>query len=93
MGSIARVNVFYTGLNGFLSTNKMLVCGAVLEGENISTIQKLNECFLIIGNESKGIRKDIQPYIQKRISIPKKGDAESLNAAVATGIILSYLKL
>jgi TrmH family RNA methyltransferase len=93
MGSIARVNVFYTELSAFLSTNKIPVYGAILNGENISTVQKLNECLLVIGNESKGIRKDIGPFIQKGISIPGQGHAESLNAAVAAGIILYSLMI
>jgi TrmH family RNA methyltransferase len=88
MGSIARINICYTDLGSILSTQKVLVCGAVLDGEKISDVTSLKECLLIIGNESKGIRNEIQPYIQKRISIPKIGNAESLNAAVATGIIL-----
>jgi len=88
MGSIARINIFYTDLTAFLSTQKILICGAALGGENIADGIKLNECLLVIGNESRGIRKDIQPYIEKRISIPRIGNAESLNAAVATGIIL-----
>jgi TrmH family RNA methyltransferase len=79
-------------LKSFLATNKILVCGAVLDGENISTIKKINECLLIIGNEGKGIRSYIYPFIQKKISIPKFGNAESLNAAVAAGIILWKLK-
>ncbi|MEP6682389.1 MAG: RNA methyltransferase [Parafilimonas sp.] len=91
MGSIARVNVFYTDVKTFLSTNTIMVCAAVLNGENISTINKINECILVIGNESKGIRENIQPYIQKKISVQKIGNAESLNAAVATGIILFKL--
>ena len=55
-------------------------------------MQKLNECLLVIGNEGNGIRNDIYPFVQKKISIPKFGNAESLNAAVATGIILWKLK-
>ena len=91
MGSIARINIFYTDLNAFLSTNTITVCAAVLDGENISAIDKINECILVIGNESKGVRESIQPYIQKKISIQKNGKAESLNAAVAAGIILFKL--
>jgi len=51
----------------------------------------LNEGLIVIGNESKGIRDELLPYVNEKITIPKKGKAESLNAAVATGIILSYL--
>jgi TrmH family RNA methyltransferase len=45
----------------------------------------------MIGNESKGLRKEWIDLATKQVTIPKKGKAESLNAAVATGIILSYL--
>jgi RNA methyltransferase, TrmH family len=93
MGSIARVNIFYTDLKNFFQSNKIVVIGAMLNGENIATLEKISEGLLVIGNESKGIRTDIEKYIQQSITIPKTGHAESLNAAVATGIILSWLKL
>jgi TrmH family RNA methyltransferase len=93
MGSIARVHIFYIDLKSFFQSNKILVMGAVLNGDNIASLKKISEALLVIGNESKGIRADVEQYIQHRITIPKTGDAESLNAAVATGIILSWLKL
>jgi TrmH family RNA methyltransferase len=93
MGSIARVNMIYTELEEFLSSNKIPVYGAMLDGEAIRNIKDIYECFVVIGNEGKGIRQNIQSYIQKKISIPKIGNAESLNAAVATGIILYTLKV
>src|SRR5678815_419718 len=68
MGSIARINIFYTDLTAFLSIQKILICGAALDGENSADGIKLNECLLVIGNESRGIRKDIQQNIKKRIS-------------------------
>ncbi|HEX3025438.1 MAG TPA: TrmH family RNA methyltransferase [Chitinophagaceae bacterium] len=46
---------------------------------------------MVIGNEGKGIRNEILQFITNPITIPKKGGAESLNAAVAMGIILSHL--
>ena len=70
----------------------LFVYGAVTDGENINTIERLNECLLVIGNEGKGISDEIYPFIQRKISIPKFGNAESLNAAIATGIILWKLK-
>ena len=91
MGSIARVNIIYTDLQVFLSANIITVCGAMLDGENIKTFKHGKECLLVIGNESKGIRDYIKPFIQKRIAIPKTGSAESLNAAVAASIILYKL--
>jgi len=91
MGSFIRVNIFYTDLKQFLANNKISLYGAVLKGEDISSIEPPSECLLVTGNESKGIRSEILPFIQKKITIPRIGKAESLNAAIATGIILSKL--
>lgn len=88
MGSITRVNMLYTELDSYLSATEITVCGAMLNGVDIAGLNAVKECLLVIGNESKGIRPAIQPFIQKKIAIPKIGNAESLNAAVATGIIL-----
>ena len=46
---------------------------------------------LLIGNESKGVRAEFIQQATHQITIPRIGEAESLNAAVATGIILSHL--
>jgi len=46
---------------------------------------------IVIGNESRGIEPAIIALADEQITIPRTGRAESLNAAVATGIILSHL--
>ena len=52
---------------------------------------KLKEGMLVIGNESKGVSPAILALTYKQLTIPRLGSAESLNAAVATGILLSHL--
>jgi RNA methyltransferase, TrmH family len=91
MGSFIRVSCYYTDIVEFLSNNKIPVYGALLNGTPILKLKKPTEGLLIIGNESKGIREPILPFIQHSVTIPRIGGAESLNAAVATGIILSHL--
>jgi TrmH family RNA methyltransferase len=91
MGSISRVKVFYTELEEWLKQQTIKVYGALLDGTNVTEMRRLKEGLIIIGNESKGIDKNLLPHINERITIPKTGQAESLNAAVATGIILSHL--
>lgn len=91
MGSIIRVDVWYKELETFLNKADVEIYGALLQGENIYTHPKVSEGIIVIGNESQGIRKNLLPFIHHAITIPKKGNAESLNAAVATGIILSHL--
>ena len=79
--------------NIYLKTKKdITVYGAVLNGDDIRNISLQKNGIIIIGNESRGIRADILPYIQHAITIPKFGNAESLNATVATGIILDYFR-
>ena len=92
MGSIARVAVYYTDLETWLSAQASIgIYAAVLEGKDIRKIDPLKEGILLIGNESKGISPEILALANHRITIPQKGKAESLNAAVAAGIILSHL--
>ena len=92
MGSIARVKVFYTELSNWLvKQNTIPIYAAMLNGDDVTVMQKIKEGIIVIGNESKGISDDVLKLVSKKITIPQKGKAESLNAAVATGIILSHL--
>lgn len=91
MGSIARVKVVYTSLAGWLCRQQdARIYAAVLEGQDITKMKKPAGGILVIGNESKGISEEVMKCCNTRITIPNKGKAESLNAAVATGIILSH---
>ena len=92
MGSFVRVNVWYQSLPGLLESSAVPVYGALLNGKNMNGEPPVTEGILLIGNESKGISKELLPFITHPISIPRLGGAESLNAAVATGIIVSHLK-
>ncbi len=50
--------------------------------------EKYSKCAIIIGNEANGVSKEILSLADKKIKIPMLGKTESLNASVATGIIL-----
>ncbi len=102
MGSLGRVNVIYTNLVEWLEQNskarpdetfgRVKIFSASLEGKNISNVGKLKEGILIIGNEANGVSDEVMKLVTEKITIPRIGEAESLNAAVATGIILSHVK-
>ncbi len=93
MGSIFRVELYYTELAQWMDTcTHLLYYGAALNGKPLSKISKLEKGIIVIGNESKGIRPTIMERLSGTITIEKWGQAESLNAAVATGIILSHLR-
>ena len=93
MGSLARVKVIETNLQElFIRFNQLTVFGTFTEGENLFEMKPMQRGFILIGNESHGISSSLEKFIQKKISIPRIGKAESLNAAVATGIICAWMK-
>jgi TrmH family RNA methyltransferase len=91
-GSLLRPTIYYTALKEFLSSvPKMPVYAAVLDGETIGQAVFEIPCLLLIGNESKGLSETVKAFATKAITIPRKGKAESLNAGVATAVILSAM--
>ncbi len=92
MGSIGRVQVIYDDLLRFIKEIPAVpVYAASLQGKDITEYKKINEGIILIGNESKGIRVPLLDSATHRITIARRGKAESLNAAVAAGILLSHL--
>lgn len=87
MGSIFRVSKVRLSLETFLKECQQPVYGALLDGENVHKIAFPERGYLVIGNESNGIREDLLPFIKHKVTIPRIGQAESLNAAMATAII------
>jgi RNA methyltransferase, TrmH family len=92
MGSFCRVNVHYTNLTRFIEEASHPVYGAFLEGEDIHRVSFSKGGLIVIGNEANGISAPVEKLIQHRITIPRYGKAESLNAAMATGIILDVVR-
>lgn len=91
MGSFTRVNVFYTPLPVFLKEFGFPVYGADLEGTNVHQHRFEEKTGLVIGSESHGISPEVSALLTAKITIPRFGAAESLNAAMATGIILDNI--
>jgi RNA methyltransferase, TrmH family len=92
MGSLGRVNMLYADAAGWLSAHRQLpVYAAALDGMPLQNCAKIKEGIIIIGNESKGIGAGLMQMATQKITIAKKGQAESLNAAVALGIVLAQL--
>lgn len=99
MGSISRVNVFYFDLEEFFekAPASYPVYGTLLEGKNIYTSEFNKSGVIIIGNESKGIGRNIQEFVTEKITIlPHKGErkenAESLNASVAASLVMAEFR-
>lgn len=92
MGSILRVQTIYQDLEQTCKEHAGIeIYAATLHGQSLYTLPHATNGMLLIGNESKGIKQSLLNYCTSKITIPRIGEAESLNAAVATGILLSHL--
>jgi TrmH family RNA methyltransferase len=91
MGSLARVNIYEADLPTLLSENTIPVFGALLDGESIYKTQWGTEGLVILGNEGKGISPEVIKKINKPVTIPRIGEAESLNVAVSAAIFCAEL--
>lgn len=92
-GSLFRVECLYVHLPDLFKANSHLpVYGTFMQGENIYNTMLPDSAFIVIGNEANGIGSSVEPLVNHRISIPLFGRAESLNAAIAAGIVMSEFK-
>lgn len=92
-GSLFRVNCAYVDLKNLFEANRHLKAyGTFMNGENIYTSPLDKSGLIVIGNEANGISDELLPFITDRITIPNFGKAESLNAAVAAGIVMGEFR-
>jgi TrmH family RNA methyltransferase len=91
MGSLSRVNVHYTSLVELLAQIDLPVFGALLDGEDIYDTNFGGEGLVVMGNEGNGLRPEIQKLVNKAVTIPRIGGAESLNVAIATALFCSEI--
>jgi RNA methyltransferase, TrmH family len=91
MGSLARIKVHYTNLAHLLSGVTLPVFGALLNGDDIYDTDFGHEGLVIMGNEGNGISPEIQKSVNKAVTIPRIGQAESLNVAIATALFCSEI--
>ena len=91
MGSLARVKMYYTSLGDFIKKSEMPTFGALLEGKSIYKTDFRNAGLIIMGNEGNGISHEIVEKVDHAVTIPRIGNAESLNVAVATTVFCSEI--
>ena len=91
MGSLARVNIYEADLPALLTDIQIPIFGALLDGEPIYQTQWGSEGLIVLGNEGKGISAEVIEKINKPVTIPRIGEAESLNVAVSAAIFCAEL--
>jgi len=95
MGAIYRVQTAEIVLEEITSVAPEIpISGAVLDAENVFEAVLPQHGLLVIGNEGRGISAQVESLLSHRYSIPRhpEGGAESLNAAVAAGIMAAAFR-
>ncbi len=97
MGAIARVRVHYTDLQELLSKYKDTpIYGTFLDGGNMYEQPLSPNGIIVMGNEGKGISPEIERWVTNKLFIPnyppERATSESLNVAIATGIICAEFR-
>lgn len=92
MGAILRIKIIETedlakNLKEAKKNKFKIVATSLDTNDSIYDIS-YNKKVIVIGNEANGVSKEIQELADNRVKIPMLGKTESLNASVATGIML-----
>lgn len=88
MGGVLRVQFITGDLKELLSQCPKPIVAATLHGQNVQEFTFPDSGTLLIGNEARGVDASLLSQVTAQVSIPSFGQAESLNAAVATGILV-----
>ncbi|MBO0931436.1 TrmH family RNA methyltransferase [Fibrella aquatilis] len=92
-GSFTRVHWWYGDLEPVLKTATQPVFGTFLEGDDVHQAGfGTSGGLLVMGNEANGISPAIEALVTRRITIPRYGQAESLNVGIATAVILDNVR-
>ena len=98
MGSLFRMHVIYEDLFRVFHEAKIhsiSIIGASMEGKSVYEVQHFEKVLLVMGSESHGLSNATLHALDETISIPKNNEQakiDSLNVAMATGIIMSELE-
>ena len=99
MGAILRVKVHYLPLAEFLkrtAAEGTPVYGTMLDGENIYSTDLKATGVIVMGNEGKGVSDECAKHFTHKLLIPsyppERQGSESLNVAMATGIVCAEFR-
>ena len=96
MGSIFRMSIRVTddlaGELARMAENGASVLSSQLDGTPFYQRPPVSDRFvLVIGSEGNGVTDEVKAVATHRVKLPMRGGAESLNAAVAAGIMMYEL--
>lgn len=98
MGSIARVHLYYTDLEEYLThlPQGTPLYGTLLDGRNLYDAELSRNGIIVMGNEGNGISNGVRELLTHKLLIPSfppdSPTAESLNVSIATAIICAEFR-
>lgn len=92
-GSLFHLPIVKANLAEFISTLEIPVYGTALEGGvPFEQVDQSDAFALLVGNEGRGVSKELLDKTTKNLYIPIYGKSESLNVGIAAGILMYYLR-
>ena len=92
MGSFARMATHTADLGTALASLAAPVLGCDLAGDDVHALPPLRDAVVVIGSEGRGLSSAVAARVTRRVTIPRFGGAESLNAATAAAIVCDNLR-
>jgi len=98
MGGLSRVHLHYVDLPAFLKSlpNDFPVFGTFLDGQPLWEEPLSAQGMIVMGNEGNGVTAEVDALCSRRLLIPnypsERTTTESLNVAMATGIVLAEFR-
>ncbi|MEO8576135.1 MAG: RNA methyltransferase [Gemmatimonadales bacterium] len=86
------MNTSLEELSSFLSSEGVDLWGADTAGESVDSMSAPSRLALAVGNEGAGLSSSVRERAARMVSLPISGPVESLNVAVAAGILLHQLR-
>ena len=98
MGGLAHVKVHYVDLVEMIGNlpDGTPVYGTFLDGENLYGKQLEQRGLIVMGNEGRGVSKEVENLVTEKLFIPnypaERESTESLNVAIATAIVCAEFR-
>lgn len=90
-GSIFMIDAFYDDINNYTSKYQ-IIASALDDAVSLESVKKPKDFVLVLGNESHGVSEEVLKLANTVVKIDMNDNIDSLNVAIAGGILMNYFK-
>jgi len=91
-GAIFAIDVFYDDIKNYTANHEVVVSALSDKSVPLNKAPKLKDFVLVLGNESHGVSKETLELANHIVKIEMSDNIDSLNVAVAAGILMNHYK-